>query len=76
VAAVLVVASAAGAVLLSTYADVGPLGPLPDLYEPTWQQPGERLAAAAEIAATPVALLGLGVALHTRRDDGRAGATP
>jgi hypothetical protein len=73
-AAVLVAASAAGAVFLYTYVDVGPLGPLPDMYEPTWELPGKRLTAGAEIAAALVALLGLAVALHARRGDSWAGA--
>src|SRR5690242_15016249 len=44
--AVLVVAgSALAAVVLYRYIDVGAVGPLPDLYEPTWQVPG-KLASA------------------------------
>jgi hypothetical protein len=65
--ALLVAASAAGALYLYTYVDVGRLGPLPDMYEPTWALPGKRLAAGAETAATVTALLGLVVALHARR---------
>ena len=38
-AAGLVAGSATGAVLVYTYADVGQLGPLPDLYERTWASP-------------------------------------
>jgi hypothetical protein len=62
-----VAASAAGAVLLYTYVDVGALGPLPDLYEPTWAPPGKSASALAETAATVLALAGLAVALRTRR---------
>jgi hypothetical protein len=45
--AVLVAASAATAVYLYTSADVGRLGPLPDMYDPTWAVPGKRLSAVA-----------------------------
>ena len=66
VVAILVAGSAAGAVYLYTYVDVGRLGPLPDMYEPTWALPGKRLAAGAEIAATVTAVLGLAAALYAR----------
>jgi hypothetical protein len=61
-----VAASAAGAVLLYTNVDVGPLGPLPDMYEPTWALPGKAASAVAEAAATVLALVGLGSALLAR----------
>jgi hypothetical protein len=64
--AVLVAASAAAAVLLYTYVDVGSLGPLPNMYEPTWALPGKRASAFAETAATVLALTGLALALATR----------
>jgi hypothetical protein len=59
VAAVLVGASALAAVLLYRYVDVGSLGPLPDMYENTWQVPGKLLSAYAEGAAVVLAGLGL-----------------
>jgi hypothetical protein len=62
VAALLVAASALGAVLLYRYVDVGQLGPLPDMYENTWQVPGKLLSAWAEGAA--VVLAGLGLLTH------------
>lgn len=62
VAAVLVGASALAAVLLYRYADPGALGPLPDMYESTWQVPGKLLSAYAEGAA--VVLAGLGLRAH------------
>jgi hypothetical protein len=65
VAALLVGASALGAVLLYRYVDVGSLGPLPDMYENTWQVPGKLLSASAEAAA--VVLAGLGLLDHGRR---------
>jgi hypothetical protein len=67
VVAAVVAAGAAAAVLLYTYVDVGALGPLPDLYEPTWALPGKSASALAETMATVLALAGLAVALRTRR---------
>jgi len=64
--AVLVAGSAAAAVLLYTYVDVGSLGPLPNMYEPTWALPGKRASALAETAATVLALTGLALARATR----------
>jgi hypothetical protein len=64
--AVLVAGSAFGAVLLYTYVDVGKLGPLPDMYEPTWVVPGKRASAVAEGLATLLALIGLVIAVRTR----------
>jgi hypothetical protein len=61
-AALLVAASALAAVLLYRYLDLGALGPLPDLYENTWQVSGKLLSASAEGAA--VVLAGLGLLTH------------
>ena len=47
----LVAASALGAVLLYRYVDVGPLGPLPDMYDPAWF-PEKTISAIAEAVAT------------------------
>ena len=58
-AALAVAASALAAVLLYRYVDVGSLGPLPDMYENTWQVPGKLLSASAEAAAVVLASLGL-----------------
>ena len=60
-AALVVAVSALGAVVLYRYVDVGAIGPLPDLYEPTWQVPGKLLTAYAEGFA--VLLSAAGVAL-------------
>jgi hypothetical protein len=65
--AVLVAASAATAVYLYTSVDVGRLGPLPDMYDPTWAVPGKRLSAVAETVATGLSAAGLVVALCIRR---------
>jgi hypothetical protein len=59
VAALLVGASALAAVLLYRYVDVGSLGPLPDMYENTWQVPGKLLSASAEGVAVVLATVGL-----------------
>jgi len=66
-AALLVAASALGAVVLYRYVDVGSLGPLPDMYESTWQVPGKLLSAYAEGAAVVLAGLGLMAAVLARR---------
>jgi len=58
-AALAVAGSALGAVLLYRYVDLGTLGPLPDMYENTWQVPGKPLSAYAEAAAVVFATLGL-----------------
>lgn len=50
--------SALGAVLLYRYVDVGSIGPLPDMYEPTWEVPGKLLSAYAEAATMVLATLG------------------
>ncbi len=51
-------ASALGVLLLYRYVDVGRLGPLPDMYEPSWF--GEKtLAAVAEAAAVVLSAGGL-----------------
>src|SRR5919201_1427438 len=59
IVAFLVAASALGAVLLYRYVDVGSLGPLPDMYENTWEVPGKLASAYAEGAAVVLSALGL-----------------
>jgi len=59
VAALAVAAGALVAVLLCRYVDLGAIGPLPDMYENTWQVPGKLLSAYAEAAAVVLAALGL-----------------
>jgi len=61
IAALLIGASALGAVLLYRYVDVGTLGPLPNMYEPVWYF-RKTLSAYAEAAvviaaATRLALM-------------------
>jgi hypothetical protein len=72
-AALAVAGSALGAVLLYRYVDLGTLGPLPDMYENTWQVPGKLLSAYAEGAA--VVLAGLDLWTH-RRHPGREPLVP
>jgi hypothetical protein len=72
-AALAVAVSALAAVLLYRYVDVGALGPLPDMYEDTWQVPGKLLSAWAE--GTAVVLAGLGLLTH-REHSGRQRLVP
>ncbi len=61
--ALLVAGSALGTVLLFANADVGPLGPVPDMYEPFWY--GQKLVAAvAEAVGTVTAAVGLALSLR------------
>lgn len=60
--ALLVSAGGVAAVLLYTYADPGPLGPLPDMFDPVWY-PEKLLSAVAEGVAA-VASAGLLIALR------------
>jgi hypothetical protein len=66
-AALAVAVSALAAVLLYRYVDVGALGPLPDMYEDTWQVPGKLLSAWAE--GTAVVLAGLGLLTHREHSE-------
>jgi hypothetical protein len=65
VAALVVAASALAAVLVYRYVDLGAVGPLPDMYENTWQVPGKLLSAYAEGAALVLAGVGLRIATRT-----------
>jgi len=63
--ALLVAGSALGAVLLNANADVGPLGPVPDMYEPFWY--GQKLVVeVAEAVGTLTAAAGLLLTLRRR----------
>ena len=60
-AAALVAASALAAVIASRYVDLGPIGPLPDLYEPVWY-PEKVVAAGGEaVALVAAGLLLVGI---------------
>ena len=75
VAALAVAASALAAVLLYRYVDVGPLGPLADMYENTWQVPGKLLSASASAEAAAVVVAALGLVTH-RKHPGIQGLRP
>jgi len=57
--AFIVAVSALAAVLLYRYVDIGAIGPLPNMYKPTWEVPGKLLSAYAEGAAALLSALGL-----------------
>jgi hypothetical protein len=59
--------------LLYTYVDVGSLGPLPNMYEPTWALPGKRASAVSVDAEE---LLGDHPAEGVPDEDGRLGQPP
>lgn len=63
----LVAASAAIAVTLYTYVNVGQLGPLPNLYENTWHAGGKIPSAIAEAVAALISIVGLVMAVRRRR---------
>lgn len=64
--AFLVAASAVGALLLYSYADVGVLGPLPAMHEPVWYFE-KTLSLVGEGVAALAALIGLLTAGRGRR---------
>ncbi|HEX5200057.1 hypothetical protein ACFQS1_25655 [Paractinoplanes rhizophilus] len=63
----LVSGSAAVAVFLYTYVNVGQLGPIPNLYENTWHEPGKVFSAVAETIAALISIVGLVLAIRARR---------
>ena len=72
--ALVVAATAVGAVVLYSYVNVGPVGPIPNLYEPSWQVPGKFASAIAEGIA--VVLSAAGLALIALSRPMRAAAAP
>ncbi|NKZ02688.1 hypothetical protein [Actinomadura latina] len=64
--AFLVAASAAGAVVLYYYVDLGALGPLPDMHEPVWYL-DKTISLAGEGGAALAALVGFFAAGRGRR---------
>jgi glucan phosphoethanolaminetransferase (alkaline phosphatase superfamily) len=68
--AFLVAASALGAVLLYRYVNIGPLGPIPNMYEPDWDD-GKLAVTIAEAIATLAAAAGVLVP-HRRARHARA----
>ena len=71
-AAFAVAASAFGAVLLYRYVDVGSIGPLPNMYEPTWVSPGKLMSAYAEGAGVLLTALGTSIVVTGHRRAHRA----
>jgi hypothetical protein len=69
--ALLVLGSAFGAVLLYRYVDVGALGPLPNMFEPTWALPGKLASAWAEGTGTALTTLGLVLSILAHRSKRR-----
>jgi glucan phosphoethanolaminetransferase (alkaline phosphatase superfamily) len=67
IAALLVLASAFGAVMLYRYVNIGALGPLPNMYEPTWVSPGKLDSAWAEGVGVAISILGLFVSRRAYR---------
>lgn len=63
--AFLISASAAVAVFVYRYVNVGKIGPLPNMYDPYWAPVGKNLSAVAEVVAA-LASAALFVALHAR----------
>ena len=66
-AAALVAGSAAAAVVVYTYLDLGPIAGLPDLYEPSWGPPGKAISAVAEATGALLATTGALIALRANR---------
>lgn len=64
--AFLVAASALVAVLVSTYAHVGAIGPIPDMFEPIWF-PEKTFVAIAEAVTAVAALAAFALAIIRRR---------
>lgn len=58
-AALATAVTALGAVVLYRYVNVGSIGPIPNMYEPTWQAPGKLLSATAEAFAVVISGAGL-----------------
>jgi hypothetical protein len=65
-ASLVVAGSAFGAVMLYTYVNLGALGPLPNMFEPTWALPGKLASAWAEGTGILLALAGLSLAAVSR----------
>lgn len=71
-----VAGSALTVMLVSRYADLGQIGPFPDLYDPVWF-PEKLLAAFAEGAAFVTALAGVVITgLAVRRPPAKTGTGP
>jgi len=77
VAAALVGLASFAAVMLYRYVDVGAIGPLPNMYDSTWQpSPDKLLSAVAEIAVPLLWLIDLSVRQSTTSLARRRSAAP
>lgn len=65
--AAIVLATAAAAVITYTYVEVGSIGPIPDMYNPTWETDGKKLSAIAESVGAVVAVVGAWVTGRSAR---------
>ncbi len=74
-ASLVVAGSAFGAVMLYTYVKLGALGPLPNMFEPTWALPGKLSSAWAEAIGTSLALVGLFLSVSRPKTRGPRDAT-
>ena len=74
VAALAVAATGLGTVILYRYVNVGPIGPIPNLYEPSWQVPGKLASVFA--GGIVVVLSAAGLALIARSRSTRAATPP
>jgi hypothetical protein len=61
-----VAASAAVAVFLYRYVDVGKIGPIPNMYDPYWAPVGKWLSAVAEVVAALASAALVGVLTPSR----------
>jgi hypothetical protein len=62
-----VLAAGVAAVVLYTYVNVGQLGPVPNMYEPSWVLPGKTASAWAEGIGAVLATAGFLVAWRRSR---------
>lgn len=72
-AAFVVAAAGTIAVYLYLWVDIGPIGPIPGMYDPYWAPPLKVISMIAEPIAA-VAALWLAVLLYHRRSRGSAGS--
>jgi hypothetical protein len=72
--AFLVAASAVGALLLYYYVDVGQLGPIPAMHDPSWYQE-KTISLVGEGIAALAALIGVFTARRRDEDEFAPGAT-
>jgi len=68
VAVGLVGAGSFAAVMLYRYVNVGAIGPIPNMYEPSWQTNEKLLSAYAEAAAVVIAVVALTLLRRTPQD--------